>query len=147
MGGRGGYGGGHGGGYGGGRSEGGRGGGESPEAREQLQQQFEAQRTLLIVQRDNELNVTDNEGRVVTLKADGSKVMEERAGTTIERRTKWDGRTLVTEVKLAGGVKATQTYTKVDEGLQLVVTTKVEGGRLPKPVEFKRVYDQALEGS
>jgi hypothetical protein len=142
--GRGGYGGGGGGrgGYGGG----GRGsGGESETTREQMRQVMQAARTLLIVQHANDLSITDDEGRVVTLKPDGNKVKEQQGGGNLERKTKWDGRSLVTEMKLEGGTKVTQTYTKVDEGLQLIVSTKVEGGRIPRAMEFKRVYDQALQ--
>jgi hypothetical protein len=159
--GRGGYGGGGRGGYGGGGGRGGFGGmggrhggyggggrgsgGESETTREQMRQVMQAARTLLIVQHANDLSITDDEGRVVTLKPDGNKVKEQQGGGNLERKTKWDGRSLVTEMKLEGGTKVTQTYTKVDEGLQLIVSTKVEGGRIPRAMEFKRVYDQALQ--
>jgi len=68
-----------------------------------------------------------------------------QAGTSIERTTRWDGRSLVTAIKLSSGPKVTQTFTKISEGLQLVVVTRVEGGHLPTPIEIKRVYDQALQ--
>ena len=69
-----------------------------------------------------------------------------QAGTSIERTTRWDGgSSLVTAIKLSSGPKVTQTFTKISEGLQLVVVTRVEGGHLPTPIEIKRVYDQALQ--
>ncbi len=125
--------------------EGNRGGRESASAQDEMRRIMEAQRVLLIVQHEASLSLTDDEGRVVTIKPDGAKVKEEQAGESVERTSKWDGRSLVTQVKLSNGARVTQTYSKVNEGLQLVVATKIEGGRFPKPMEFKRVYDQALQ--
>jgi hypothetical protein len=148
-GGLGGYGGGRGttGATGGGFPGGGAGAGapESSVTREQLQRLLKASRVLLIVQDQTRLSVTDDDGRVVTLTPDGSKVKEEQFGQSIERTTKWDGRSLVTTAKLKSGTKVTQTFTKASEGLQLVVLTKAEGGRLGRPIIFKRVYDQAFQ--
>jgi hypothetical protein len=147
RGGRGGMGGGGMGGRGGGM-EGERGGGgtrDSESVQEEMRRIMEAQRVLLIVQHEANISVTDDQGRVVTLKPDGEKVKEQQAGATIERTTKWDGRSLVTQVKLSNGAHVTQTYTKVNEGLELIVATKIEGGRFPKGFEFKRVYEQALQ--
>jgi hypothetical protein len=126
---------------------GGRGGGttESATTREAMRRAMEASRVLLIVQHETHLSLTDEEGRVVTLTPNGTKVQEQQFGLPIERTTKWDGRSLVTTTKLKNGAKVTQTFTKVSEGLQLVVVTKIEGGQLSRPVEVKRVYDQALQ--
>jgi hypothetical protein len=142
-GGRGGY--GRGGYGGGGAGEGQRSNRESAASREELRRIMEAQRVLTIVSRDGSVTVTDDAERVVSLKPDGAKVKEELAGEKVERTTKWDGRSLVTQLKLGSGVRVTQTYAKVNEGLQLVLAVKIEGGRFPKPEEFKRVYDQALQ--
>ena len=43
------------------------------------------------------------------------------------------------------GAKITQTFTKVFDGLQLVIVTRIEGGQFRKPLELKRVYDQAFQ--
>lgn len=125
----------------------GRGGGsqESSAAREEMSRVLEAPRLLLIVQHEASLSLTDEEGRVLSLKPDGTKVKEQRAGSTTERTTRWDGRSLVTSMKLGSGAKVIQTFTKISDGLQLLVVTKVEGGRTPGPMEIKRVYDQALQ--
>jgi hypothetical protein len=136
------------GGRGGGMGGGGMGGGgskESETAREEMRRVLEAPRVLLIVQHDATLSLTDEQGRVTSLKPDGTKIKEQSAGTTIERTTRWDGRSLVTTTKLSSGAKVTQTFTKIAEGLQLVVSTKLEGGRMGNPMEFKRVYDQAFQ--
>jgi hypothetical protein len=118
---------------------------ESAAARQEMERVIEAPRFLIIVQHEADLNLTDDQGHVTVLKPDGVKVSEQQAGASIDRTTKWDDRSLVTTTKLSNGVKVTQTYTKISEGLQLVVTTRIEGGRRPNPVEFKRVYDQALQ--
>jgi hypothetical protein len=118
---------------------------ESNAVRQEMERVIEAPRVLIIVQHEADLNLTDDQGRVSVLKPDGVKVTEQQAGASIDRTTKWDDRSLVTTTKLSNGVKVTQTYTKVAEGLQLVVTTRIEGGRWRNPVEFKRVYDQALQ--
>ncbi len=146
FGGYGGYGGGQGttgGGYPGGGA--GVGAPESTVTREQMQRLLKASRVLLIVQDRTHVSLTDDDGRVVTLKPDGTTVKEEQFGQSIERTTKWDGRSLVTTAKLKGGAKVTQTFTKASEGLALVVVTRVAGGRLPRPLELKRVYDQAFQ--
>jgi hypothetical protein len=118
---------------------------ESSADREEMQRVLEAPRLLLIVQHEASLSLTDEEGRVLSLKPDGTTVKEQEAGTNLDRTTKWDGRSLVSTLKLSSGARVTQTFTKIDEGLQLVVTTRIEGGRQRTPVEFKRVYDQALQ--
>jgi hypothetical protein len=145
----GGYGGGRGttGATGGGFPGGGAGSGapESSVSREQMQRLLKASSVLLIVQDETHLSLTDEDGRVVMLKPDGTKVKEQQFGQSIERTTKWDGRSLITSAKLKSGTKVTQTFSKISEGLQLVVVTKVEGGRLPRPTQFRRVYDQAFQ--
>jgi hypothetical protein len=118
---------------------------ESTAARQEMERVIEAPRVLIIVQHEARLNLTDDQGRVTVLKPDGVKVTEQQAGASIDRTTKWDDRSLITATKLSNGVKVTQTFTKVAEGLQLIVTTRIEGGRWGNPVEFKRVYDQALQ--
>lgn len=120
---------------------------KSSAVREEMRRVLEAPRLLLIVQHEASLSLTDEEGRVLSLKPDAVKVKEQRAGSTTERTTRWDGRSLVTSTKLSGGAKVTQTFTKIAEGLQLLVVTKVEGGRTQGPMEIKRVYDQALQVS
>jgi hypothetical protein len=145
----------HGGGGGGGMGRGGMGGrgggGRGGEGRggavtaDQVREILQAQRTLLIVEHPDHVSITDEKGEVQKFVANGEKVKDERAGQSFERRTHWDGRKLITEVALSDGTKISQTYEKVAEGLQLVVTTKVEHSKSGGPREFKRVYDQALE--
>ena len=154
RGGRGGRGGGYGGGgsggrddYGGRRGSGGR-GDEKPDStavRQAIDRALEAPRFLIIVQHPDSIHLTDDEGWVTTLRPDGTKVTEQLAGGAVERTTKWEDRTLVTTAKLTNGARITQRFTKVFDGLQLEIATKIEGGKLRRPIEFKRVYDQAFQ--
>jgi hypothetical protein len=105
-----------------------------------------ARRTLLIVEQRDRVTITDEHGRVQTLVPSGIKTKEERANLALERLTRWDDRSLVTEVSLGDGIRITQTYQKVQEGLQLVVMTRVQTGRgRDSERVIRRVYDQALE--
>jgi hypothetical protein len=151
------------GGGGGGGGRGGRGGGtggrrgtygessrggakeESPAVRQEMDRAIEAPRFFIVVQREGSVILTDDQGRVTTLKPDGTKTVEQQAGGSVERTSRWDDRALVTTTKLSNGAKVTQTFTKVFDGLQLVIVTRIEGGKLPSPIEFKRVYDQAFQ--
>jgi hypothetical protein len=118
---------------------------DSSSLRQEMERALEAPRFFIVVQHEGNLILTDDQGRVTTLKPDGTKVVEQQAGGSVERTTKWDDRALVTTAKLSNGAKVTQTFTKVFDGLQLVIATRIEGGRLPHPIEVKRVYDQAFQ--
>jgi hypothetical protein len=118
---------------------------ESPAVRQEMERAIEAPRFFIVVQREGSVILTDDQGRVTTLKPDGTKTVEQQAGGSIERTSRWDDRALVTATKLSNGAKVTQTFTKVFDGLQLVIVTRIEGGKLPSPMEFKRVYDQAFQ--
>ena len=129
----------------GGRGGEGRGGERGAATAEQVRAFLQSQRTLVIVEHADHVSITDENGQVQKLVTNGEKVKDEREGESFERRTRWDGRTLVTEIALSDGVRITQTYQKVAEGLQLVITTKLENSKFSGPREFKRVYDQALQ--
>jgi hypothetical protein len=132
------------GGYGGHGGEG-RGGERAAATAEQVRAFLQSQRTLVIVEHPDHVSITDETGQVQKLVTNGEKLKDERGGESFERRTRWDGRTLITEIALSDGVRITQTYQKVAEGLQLVITTKLENSKVSGPREFKRVYDQALQ--
>lgn len=125
--------------------EGGRGGRVDESARESMREMLQAPRTLLIVEHPDHVTITDENGQVEKLEPNGQKVEVERAGKQTQETTHWDGRTLVSETTLSDGTKVTRTFQKAAEGLQLIVTTKVENSRVGRPIELKRVYDQALE--
>jgi hypothetical protein len=141
-GGGGGRGGGFGGGFGGGR--GGATGGNDPQAAARLR---EATRDimnppdhLVVVSTDTMLVLTAPDGRTVRLSPDNKKVKDE--STNIERKTKWDGVRLVSEITGLGSGKITETYTVDDEHHQLHVVTVVDAGRGGQPRTVSHLYDQ-----
>jgi hypothetical protein len=143
-------------GYGGGRRRGGGGfggggfgrggggfGGEQPQDREAAQRMRDALRDemrapdhLTIVQTDSTIVITTQDGRTTRLSADGKKIKDESTG--IERKTKWDGARLVSEVTGLGRGKITETYSVDPELKQLLVALAIDG---PRKTSLKRVYD------
>ncbi|HWF85361.1 MAG TPA: hypothetical protein VG222_10950 [Vicinamibacterales bacterium] len=147
-------GGGMGGGMGGGRHGGGmgRGGGMgggngassmSPEdaarRRDAIHDVMTAPAHLTVTQTDTMVLVTSQDGRTSRLAPDGSKVKDD--STHMERKTKWDGAKLVSEINGLGPGKITETYAVDAEHHQLHVTVQTEGGHNRKPMTLNRVYD------
>jgi hypothetical protein len=60
------------------------------------------------------------------LSTDGKKIKDDN--TKIERKTKWDGGKLVSEISGLGSGKMTQTFAVDPEGKQLRMTVVMEGG-------------------
>jgi hypothetical protein len=143
-------------GYGGGRRRGGGGfggggfgrggggfGGAQPQDREAAQRMRTALRDemqppdhMTIVQTDSTVIITTKDGRTTRLATDGKRVKDESTG--IERRTKWDGGKLVSEVSGLGSGKITETYSIDGELKQLRVALAIDG---PRKTSLTRVYD------
>jgi hypothetical protein len=147
-GGRRGGGGGVGGGFGGGRFGGGFGGGrvgggaDPDQMRRRMQALrdiMEAPDRLTITESDATVIVTTGDGRVTRLATNGKKVKDDSTG--IERKTHWDGRTLVSEINGAGQGKITETYSVDPEQHRLTVTLHSDNSRLPNGGTVRRVYD------
>ena len=149
---RGGFGGRRGGGGGGGGRRGGSGGGfsggggsgVSPEEQrrriEALRAIMEAPDRLTITRTESLVIITTGEGRTTRLSLDGKKIKDESTG--IERKTKWDGNKLVTEITGAGPGKITETYTVDQEHSRLNVAVQAENSRAPNAGVVHRVYDR-----
>lgn len=126
-------------------------GGERPERRgddnlrERLRELLTPARTLLIIEHPDAVTITDEHGGVEKIRPTGAWTKDEQAAKPLEQRAHWDGRALVSEVVLSDGTTITRRFQKAAEGLQLLVITKVDKGRLVPPMEMKRVYDQALQ--
>jgi hypothetical protein len=125
----GGFGGGGFGGRGGGR---GAGAGMNPEdmarMREAMRDLTNPSNHLTIVETESMIVITSADGRTTRLSPDGKKVKDDN--TKIERKTKWDGGKLVTEISGLGPAgKATQTITADPESHQLRIVVQMEGGR------------------
>jgi len=147
-GGSGGYGGRRGGGFGGRRGGGGfgRGGGggsmmdpaDAARMREAMRDIMTAPDHLVVTQTDSMVVFTSADGRTTRLAPDGKKVKDD--STKIERKTKWDGDKLVTEISGIGRGKVTETYALDAEHHQLRRTLVMEGrGGQPRTTTF--VYD------
>ena len=147
------------GGFGVGRGGFGGGGGNRPDPREMarlresvqeaIRDLLAAPRRMRIVSSTGEIGLTYDDGRVVRLIPDD----REHAGLAgssmqVRRRTRWDGDRLVTEIELETRFpfRLEQAYeVRTDGGVarQLVVTSRVEGGRGGDgDGEFRRVYDR-----
>jgi hypothetical protein len=137
-----------GGGFGGGRRRGGGfgggGGGRGDVDPEQMARMRSALRDITntpehvtIVQTDSMIIVTGQDGRTTRLSPDGKKVKDD--STKLERKTKWDGPTLVSEVSGVPGMKITESYSVDQERRQLHVSVKSDNDR--RPLAINRVYD------
>ena len=136
--------GGGGGGFGGGGfGRGGAGAGDQQQNREAIQRMRDALREemnapdhMTIVSSQTTVIVTTPDGHTTRLASDGTKVKDESTG--IERKTKWDGGKLVSEVSGLGRGKITETYSADADAKQLRVKIDVDG---PRKTTQTRVYD------
>jgi hypothetical protein len=94
---------------------------------------------LIITQTESMVVLTGADGRTTRLSPDGKKIKDEN--TKIERKTKWDGGKLVSEISGLGSGKMTQTFAVDPEGKQLRMTVVMEGGRSGQPRTITQVYD------
>ena len=143
-GGRGGFGGARGG--GGGRGAGGGNRGEfTEEDREQMRQIRQSATALIqqftIVQTDSAITFAFDDTAQLLLLTDGRKLKQEiDVLGDVEIKAKWKDGALVVERKM-DGAKITEHYSRPQYTERLIVTTKVEFSRLPRAIEFQRVYD------
>jgi len=136
------------GGFGGGGRMGGRGGaggrgGMNPEdmarMRDALRDITDASEHLTITETESMVVITSQDGRTTRLSPDGKKIKDD--STKIERKTKWDGSRLVSEISGAGPGKITQTFAVDPDSHQLKITVQMEGGgRQPRTIAH--VYDR-----
>lgn len=143
RGGRGGYRGGFGGGGFGGRGGGGGRDDARPEDRarrlEAMRDIMDAPEHLTITATESMVIVTSGDGRTTRLSLDGKKVKDDSTG--IERKTKWDGPKLVTEITGAGPGTITQTYEVDPEHHRLTITIQPPNFRGAAPPPRHHVYD------
>jgi hypothetical protein len=139
-----------GGGFGGGYGRGGgmgRGGGQAtPMNPDEMARMRDAMRDitnpsdhLVITQTDSIIVLTGADGRTTRLSPDGKKIKDEN--TKIERKTKWDGGKLVSEINGLGRGKMTQTFAVDPDSKHLRVVVLMEGGRSGQPRTITQVYD------
>jgi hypothetical protein len=112
---------------------------ESARKREAIRDIMEPSERLTITQTETMIVITTAEGRTTRLSLDGSKIKDDNTG--IERKTRWDGDKLVSDVSGAGPGKITQTYAVDPEHHQLRITAMLEAGR-GQARTVTHVYDQ-----
>jgi hypothetical protein len=93
---------------------------------------------LTITKTDTLVVIAAADGRTTRLSPDGKKVKDDN--TKIERKTKWDGEKLVSEINGLGSGKATQTWSVDPEAHQLRIAIVLDGGR-SGPRTVTQVYD------
>jgi hypothetical protein len=129
---------------GGGRGGGGLGGGDrtNPEdasrMRDAMRDILDAPDRMTITQSESMVIITTGDGRTTRLSTDGKKIKDESTG--IERKTRWEGEHLVSEISGAGRQKITQTYAVNPEARQLTITLQFGGGDDRRPPAH-HVYD------
>jgi hypothetical protein len=128
---------------GGGMGRGGAGGGrgnadDMARMRDAMRDLMNPPEHLTITQTDTMILITSQDGRTTRLSADGRKIKDESTG--VERKTKWDGAKLVSEITGLGPGKITETYAAQEESHRLHVAIQVEGGRSQRRT-MDRVYD------
>ena len=94
---------------------------------------------LIITQTETMIVVTGADGRTMRLSPDGRKIKDEN--TKVERKTKWDGGKLVSEINGLGPGKMTQSFAVDPDAKQLRITLVMEGGRSNQPRTITHVYD------
>jgi len=132
------------GGFGRGRG-GGAASGMSDEQRQRMHQTmqlvFDAPAALTIAETDSSVALASDGGAALLLFSDGRKVTQKiEGGGDVETRGRWQGNDFVVERKVSGGGKVTEDYLRSQDGKQLYVIVKFEGGR-GRSLEFRRVYD------
>ena len=138
------------GGPGGGFGRGGRGGGFGGRGNpEDMERRVDAMRAILqpaerltITRTDSMVIVTTGDGTTTRLAPDGSRVKDESTG--IERRSRWEGTRLVTEISGAGPGRISETYAVDPATGQLIVTLQLPGrgnAQADAPRTLRRVYE------
>lgn len=85
----------------------------------------------LTIATDGDLvSFTDADGHVRKYTANGKKEKHQFDNGTVKTKTKWDQDRLVIETSLDDGAKLTQAYALAADRRQLVVETRMEGGRM-----------------
>ena len=104
--------------------------------REEMSRQRDALREIMnppshltIVQANNMIVITGPDGRTTRLSPDGQKVSDE--ATKTERKTKWDGGKLVSEISGLAAGKITETYSVDPEHHRLRIVAHIDNARRP----------------
>ena len=93
---------------------------------------------MTIVQTESMIVITSRDGRTTRLSPDGKKIKDE--STNIERKTRWDGDKLVSEISGTAG-RATEIYTVNPAQHELLVIVRLESSGSDETVRvLHRLY-------
>ena len=92
-----------------------------------------------------EILFTYDDGRYVRLVPDDREHAGLAGGIRVTRKARWEGDTLVAEIKLESNQKIVHEFALRLDGEQLVVTTTLEPRGSRNELELRRVYDTAGE--
>lgn len=94
---------------------------------------------LTITLTESMVIITSSDGRTTRLSPDGKKVKDEN--TNIERKTRWDGARLVSEINGLGPGRITQVFVVDPEMHRLRISAQMEGGRSGHARTISHIYD------
>jgi hypothetical protein len=145
--------GGSGGGMGGGGGRGGPGGGapnpdDMQQMRDVMRELMQPALRLSIVQRDDTVSFTDDQGRVRKFVANGKDEKHQLDAATLETKARWKDAALVVEWETGRGPTVVRTYRVDPVASQLVIETTMKGGRAPGGGDrppIKHVYDAVVD--
>lgn len=106
----------------------------------------------IALERSNGMIILHREGRdTLVLVPDGRERAIETADLAepILRTARWDGHDLIVETKLGKAVRIEEKYDAREEDgrVELRVETKISGDRVPRGIEFRRVYTREQSSS
>ncbi|PYO96712.1 MAG: hypothetical protein DMD60_09295 [Gemmatimonadetes bacterium] len=108
-----------------------------------MQLAFDAPPALTIAETDSSIALMSDGGAALVLYSDGRKVTQKvEGGGDVQIKGRWLGNDFVVEREVSGGGKVSEDYLRSQDGKQLFVIVKFEGGR-GRSIEFRRVYDGA----
>lgn len=102
----------------------------------------------IALERANGTIILHREGRdtLVLVPDDRDRAIETAdVAEPILRKARWDGHDLIVETKLGKAVRIEEKYDAREEDgrVELRVETKISGDRVPRSIEFRRVYTRA----
>ena len=104
-----------------------------------------APRQMTITHDAREILFTYDDGRYVRLVPDAREHAGIAGGTRVTRKVRWEGDTLVAEIKLESDQKIVHEFELHLDGEQLVVTTTLEPRGSQDELQLRRVFDAAGE--
>jgi predicted ATP-grasp superfamily ATP-dependent carboligase len=112
-----------------------------------MQRLMQAAWALSIAQDDSTVTIADADGTRLILYTDNREVyypMEDLG--EVKTRARWKGEKLEVLRDVEDGPQITQTFELKEDGRQMRIRVKIEGGTMPS-FSFRRVYDRKVEGN